>query len=93
MSAVFRLNDGASLAVSDHWDFRAHVGDIVKWLSFSENRNQVVGSVLDIGFNSRLSEKIVVQGEELSVEFMRDLADLNVTLWLSIYSPFSHKDS
>jgi hypothetical protein len=34
----------------------------------------------------------MVQGEELPFEFIRVLVDRNVTLWLSIYPPWSHNE-
>lgn len=89
MSAVFRLNDGESIEISESWELERQVADISEWLDEPNNGERVRGSTLDIGFNSRLGDGIAVQGETIPVGFMRRLVLLDVTLWLSIYPPFS----
>jgi len=89
MSAVFRLKDAEPIEVSESWDLERQIADAAQWLDEPKNGDRVRGSTLDIGFNCRLSDRVAVQGETVPVEFMRRLVSLEITLWLSIYPPFS----
>jgi len=88
MSAVFRQPDGERIEVSVSWVLAEQVADAAHWLGDPGNEDLVRGSVLDIGFNSRLGERVAVQGETIPREFLKTLAALDVELWLSIYPPF-----
>jgi hypothetical protein len=90
MSAVFRRDDRDPIEVSGSWTIDQQIEQIQSWLSDSENAALVRGSILDIGFNSRLDGgRVAVQGETIPLEFMRKLVDSQITLWLSLYPQFS----
>lgn len=87
MSAVFRNPPQEPFEVSTSWTLAEQIDDAGRWLAESENADLVRGAVLDIGFDCRLGNGIAVQGEALPWAFMRQLADYENTLWLSIYPP------
>jgi hypothetical protein len=88
MSSVFRREGSDPLEVSSSWSLSEQIRDIECWLERYENAELVRGSVLDIGFNSRLSQQVAVHGETIPLVFMQRLVALDVELWLSIYPPF-----
>jgi len=89
MTAVFRRGESLeTLQVSDSWSLSEQIADVSQWLREPNNAEQVHGATLDFGFNCRIGNRIAVQGETVPLEFMRQLVDLNITLWLSIYPPF-----
>jgi hypothetical protein len=87
MSSVFRRTDGEQFEASASWILDEQIGEVALWLNQPENGESVRDSILDIGFNSRLGERVAVQGESVPVSFMQKLVKLNVELWLSIYPP------
>jgi len=87
MSAVFRRRPLDPIEVSDGWALDVQIEDASRWLQNPKNAEQVRDSILDIGFNTRPSEKVAVQGETIPLKFMQQLVDLGITLWLSIYPP------
>lgn len=91
MSSVFRIQDNEPIEVSEHWRLDQQIEDISAWLQVDQNAEAVRGSILDIGFDSRLREKVVMQGEVLPTAFMGQLVSLDITLWLSIYRRFSEE--
>lgn len=88
MSAVFRRRSQETLEVSSSWLLAEQIADVSRWLQDPANAEQVRGSTLDFGFNCRIGDEIAVQGETVPYEFLQQLVELNVTLWLSIYPPF-----
>jgi len=89
MSSVFRRNNQNPVEVSDSWELAVQIESVDSWLANESNAKVVFGSILDIGFNSRLDgESVAVQGETIPIELMRKLVDLEITLWLSIYPAF-----
>jgi hypothetical protein len=89
MSSVFRIDGGKPTEVSASWDLAEQIAEVARWLERFGNAELVRGSVLDVGFNSRLGERVAVQGETIPVAFMQRLVALDVELWLSIYPPFA----
>ncbi len=90
MSAVFRRDDKEPIEVSSSWSLREQIADTDLWLAHIANVESVRGATLDIGFNARLNDtNVVVQGETVPLDFMRKLVEAQITLWLSIYPPFS----
>lgn len=88
MSSVFRRKGSESIESSTSWDLAEQLRDVTVWLAEPGNAELVRGSVLDVGFNSRLGDVIMVQGESIPASFMRQLVALDIDLWLSIYPPF-----
>jgi hypothetical protein len=89
MSAVFRRDGQDAIEASASWTLVEQIRDVSCWLQHAANAELVHGYVLDIGFNSRLDGvAVAVQGETIPVAFMRQLAALDIDLWLSIYPPF-----
>jgi len=88
MSSVFRRKGNDPIEVSTTWNLVEQVREVSQWLELDCNAKLIRGSVLDIGFNSRLGEKVAVQGETIPLSFMGRLVALDVELWLSIYPPF-----
>ena len=86
MSAVFRKKGQQAIEVSQSWELETAIADVSRWLRESSKAMSVRGWVLDIGFNSRL-DSVAVQGETVSVAFMRQLVDHDIDLWLSLYPP------
>gem|GEM_PF-6889810 len=89
MSAVFRHKERPAVEVSDSWDLRTQIDEVGRWLAEESNAQQVRGTILDIGLNSRLDGRVVVQGEVIPLAFMRQLVSLDIELWLSIYPDFA----
>ena len=89
MSSVFRREGSEPIEASCSWNLAEQLIEVAQWLDRVENGELVRGSVLDIGFNSRLGQQVAVQGETIPVSFMQRLVALNVALWLSIYPPFA----
>lgn len=100
MTAVFRLDIGEPIQVSESWILREQIADVSAWLRDPANAESVRNSCLDFGLNCRIGEDlaleggrmstIAMQGEVMSCEFMRQLVDLNIDLWLSIYPGPNH---
>jgi hypothetical protein len=88
MSAVFRLEGRDPIEVSEEWNLEEQIRETSAWLENSANAADVRGSVLDIGFTSRLHPRLAVQGEVIPLSFMRRLVELEIVLWLSIYNRF-----
>jgi hypothetical protein len=88
MSSVFRREGNEPVEVSTSWELESQIQEICQWLEDARNADLVRGSVLDIGFNSRLGNEVAVQGETIPLVFMQQLVALNVQLWLSIYPTF-----
>ena len=61
------------------------IQEVGRWLAEEANAREVRGTILDIGFTSRLDGRVVVQGEVIPLAFMRQLVPLDIELWLSIY--------
>src|SRR5712691_6043081 len=89
MSSVFRREGVEAIEVSDSWSLAEQLAEGTLWLDQSGNAELARDSILDIGFNSRLGERVSVQGESVPISFMQRLVALNVELWLSIYPPFA----
>lgn len=85
MSSVFRCKDKEPIKVSSDWDLATQIRDVSLWLENDFNTELIRGSVLDIGFNSRLRTDVAVQGETIPLSFMQRLVAVEVELWLSIY--------
>jgi hypothetical protein len=89
--AVFRRENQEPVVVpdSDTWRIDDQIAHVEAWLTDAANAESVRGSILDIGFDSRLNNSdCVVQGETIPLQFMRKLVELEITLWLSLYPPF-----
>ena len=93
MSAVFRRANEVPIEASNSWSLDEQIAEVDTWLSESANAELVRGSILDIGFNSRLNgDSIYVQGETIPLAFMGKLVDSQITLWLSLYPPLTEDD-
>jgi hypothetical protein len=100
MTAVFRRESGEPIQASDSWILREQIADVSAWLLDPANADSVRNSILDFGLNCRIGEPMVgrdsrmttiaMQGEVVSREFLRQLVDLNIELWLSIYPGPNH---
>ncbi|MCA9070255.1 MAG: hypothetical protein KDA84_15080 [Planctomycetaceae bacterium] len=91
MSSVFRIENHEPIEASGHWRLDQQIEEVSDWLQEEHNAERVRGSILDIGFNSRLHGSIAMQGEVLPTEFLRQLVSLDITLWLSIYRRFTNE--
>jgi hypothetical protein len=80
VSAVFRREGQDAIEISTSWGLAEQIRDVSRWLERRANADLVRGSILDVGYNSRLGRGVAVQGETIPVEFMRQLAALDVTL-------------
>ena len=82
---MIRREEQDAIEVSEGWNLEAEIIDVRASLENPADAAGVKGTVLDIGFDSRLGAGIAVQGETIPLEFMRQLVELDITLWLSIF--------